>query len=46
MEAVRWAANVAATGGLVLLGIIPRAPHTGYGYIRRGAVIAAFGGYN
>jgi mannose-1-phosphate guanylyltransferase / mannose-6-phosphate isomerase len=44
VEAVRRAANVAATGRLVLLGITPRTPHTGYGYIRRGAVIAPFDG--
>ena len=30
-------AEVAATGKLVLFGIRPTAPHTGYGYIRRGA---------
>ncbi len=30
------AAEVAATGKLVLFGIVPTSPHTGYGYIRRG----------
>ena len=39
VDAVRRAANVAATGKLVLLGITPKTPHTGYGYIRRGAPI-------
>ena len=36
-EAVRRAAKVAANGKLVLFGIKPSGPHTGYGYIRRGA---------
>ena len=39
VDAVRKAANVAATGKLVLLGITPKTPHMGYGYIRRGAPI-------
>ena len=30
------AAAIAATGKLVLFGIVPRGPHTGYGYFRRG----------
>jgi mannose-1-phosphate guanylyltransferase/mannose-6-phosphate isomerase len=37
LAAVRGAATVAAKGKLVLFGIKPSAPHTGYGYIRRGA---------
>ena len=37
--AVRQAAAVAAAGRLVLFGIKPARPHTGYGYIRRGAAI-------
>ncbi len=37
LEAVTRAAKVAATGRLVLFGIVPGEPHTGYGYIRRGA---------
>lgn len=40
VEAVRRAATVAATGRLVLFGIKPVEPHTGYGYIRRGEAIA------
>jgi mannose-1-phosphate guanylyltransferase/mannose-6-phosphate isomerase len=34
---VRRAAAVAARGHIVLFGIRPTEPHTGYGYIRRGA---------
>ena len=34
------AAAVAATGKLVLFGIKPNEPHTGYGYIRRGQSLA------
>jgi mannose-1-phosphate guanylyltransferase/mannose-6-phosphate isomerase len=37
---------VAATGKLVLFGIVPTGPHTGYGYIRRGASLeGSSGGY-
>ena len=39
VESVKRAAKVAATGKLVLFGIIPREPHTGYGYIRQGAAL-------
>lgn len=42
LAAVRGAVDVAATGKLVLFGIRPTAPHTGYGYIRRGAPLAGF----
>lgn len=38
-EAVRRAASVAAGGRLVLFGIKPSSPHTGYGYIRSGAAL-------
>jgi mannose-1-phosphate guanylyltransferase / mannose-6-phosphate isomerase len=34
---IRKAAEIAATGRLVLFGIKPLEPHTGYGYIRQGA---------
>ncbi len=34
--AVKQAAAIAASGRLVLFGIEPNVPHTGYGYIRRG----------
>jgi mannose-1-phosphate guanylyltransferase/mannose-6-phosphate isomerase len=44
VDAVRGAANVAATGRLVLFGLKPSEPHTGYGYIRRGAPLAGFDG--
>lgn len=40
--AVRHAADVAATGRLVLLGIQPTEPHTGYGYIKSGARLDGF----
>jgi mannose-1-phosphate guanylyltransferase/mannose-6-phosphate isomerase len=42
VEAVRSAAGVAATGKLVLFGIKPNGPHTGYGYIRKGAPLPGF----
>jgi mannose-1-phosphate guanylyltransferase/mannose-6-phosphate isomerase len=42
VAAVRRAAEVAETGKLVLFGITPTGPHTGYGYIRRGAPLAGF----
>ena len=43
-EAVRRAAKVAATGRLVLFGIKPNEPQTGYGYIRQGANLEGFNG--
>lgn len=42
--AVKRAAAVAGAGKLVLFGITPGSPHTGYGYIRRGAPLAGFEG--
>ena len=42
--AVQRAAMVAATGRLVLFGIRPSEPHTGYGYIRQGAALDGFNG--
>lgn len=42
--AVRKAGEIAATGKLVLFGITPSTPHTGYGYIRRGKPLAGFDG--
>jgi mannose-1-phosphate guanylyltransferase/mannose-6-phosphate isomerase len=39
VDAIQRAAKVAATGRLVLFGIKPDSPHTGYGYIRRGAAL-------
>jgi mannose-1-phosphate guanylyltransferase/mannose-6-phosphate isomerase len=44
VEAVRRAAEIAAAGKLVLFGIAPGSPHTGYGYIERGAPLAGFDG--
>jgi mannose-1-phosphate guanylyltransferase / mannose-6-phosphate isomerase len=44
VDAVRRAVAVAATGKLVLFGIQPASPHTGYGYIRSGADIDGFKG--
>lgn len=43
-ENIRRAAAVAETGKLVLFGITPTEPHTGYGYIKRGASLAGFDG--
>jgi mannose-1-phosphate guanylyltransferase/mannose-6-phosphate isomerase len=42
--AIERAAQVARTGKLVLFGVAPSAPHTGYGYIRRGEPLAGFAG--
>lgn len=44
VEAVRRAAKVAQTGRLVLFGIKPAEPHTGYGYIRQGQSLEGFNG--
>lgn len=44
LEAVHRAAKVAATGKLVLFGIEPASPHTGYGYVRRGPELEGFEG--
>ena len=44
VEAVRRAASVAQTGRLVLFGIKPDAPQTGFGYIRQGTALDGFGG--
>ena len=42
--AVKHAASLAAEGKLVTFGIVPRAPETGYGYIKKGEqnTVAAF----
>jgi mannose-1-phosphate guanylyltransferase/mannose-6-phosphate isomerase len=42
--AVKRAAEVAATGKLVLFGIKPSEPHTGYGYIKQGNALEDFEG--
>ncbi len=44
VEAVKRAGKVAATGRLVLFGIVPTEPHTGYGYIRKGTSLEGFNG--
>lgn len=41
---VRAAAKVAATGRLVLFGVTPTEPHTGYGYLSKGAPVSGSGG--
>ncbi len=45
-ERLKQAADIASTGKLVLFGIVPEGPNTGYGYIRRGkALDGDAGGY-
>jgi len=44
-EGVKSAAEVAATGKLVLFGIKPTEPHTGYGYIKQGSELPGFNGH-
>lgn len=41
--ALQAAATAAAAGHLVTLGITPTFPHTGYGYIKRGAALSSDG---
>ena len=41
-QTVRQAAKIAAKGQLVLFGIPPTTPHTGYGYIKQGSVLEGF----
>jgi mannose-1-phosphate guanylyltransferase / mannose-6-phosphate isomerase len=45
LDAVTRAAKVAATGKLVLFGIKPSEPHTGFGYIQQGAPLTGFEGH-
>jgi mannose-1-phosphate guanylyltransferase / mannose-6-phosphate isomerase len=42
---LQQAIRVAATGSIVILGITPNRPETGYGYIRREGVVGSFGEY-
>jgi mannose-1-phosphate guanylyltransferase / mannose-6-phosphate isomerase len=42
--AVRTAMRAAEAGRLVTFGVVPTAPETGYGYIRRGAALSAGAG--
>lgn len=44
LEAVAVAAGAASAGQLATFGIVPTAPETGYGYIRRGEAIAGHEG--
>jgi mannose-1-phosphate guanylyltransferase / mannose-6-phosphate isomerase len=44
LAAVRRAVEIAEAGRLVLFGIAPSNPHTGYGYIRRGEALHGFEG--
>lgn len=44
-QSVQAALPLAQQGKLVTFGIVPTAPETGYGYIRRGASIAETAGY-
>jgi mannose-1-phosphate guanylyltransferase/mannose-6-phosphate isomerase len=46
LDALKRAAAIAAEGKLVLFGIVPDAPATGYGYIRQGAKLNGSGGYS
>ncbi len=39
-EAVQKGRRFAQEGGLVLFGVVPRSPETGYGYIKKGAPLA------
>ena len=43
-EGVKRAAEVAASGKLVLFGVKPTEPHTGYGYIKQGPALPGFEG--
>jgi mannose-1-phosphate guanylyltransferase/mannose-6-phosphate isomerase len=42
-EVLRRAISVAATGSIVVMGITPSRPETGYGYIRHNDVVGLFG---
>lgn len=44
-QSVRSALPLAQLGKLVTFGVVPTAPETGYGYIRRGASISDSAGY-
>lgn len=44
-ESLRSAVSVAATGDLCLIGIVPKYPETGYGYIERGEKRSEGGAY-
>ena len=44
LDAVAVASSAAAAGHLTTFGIVPTAPETGYGYIRRGEAVAGHDG--
>lgn len=44
LESLRTASELAGSGGIVTLGIVPTRPETGYGYIRREATPVDFPG--
>ncbi|NUB24865.1 mannose-1-phosphate guanylyltransferase/mannose-6-phosphate isomerase [Azospirillum brasilense] len=44
LQAVATASAAAASGHLATFGIVPTAPETGYGYIRRGGAVEGHGG--
>ncbi len=41
-DAVQAGADHAVKGGLVTFGIVPEGPETGYGYIKKGAIVEEF----
>jgi len=45
VEALRAAGELANSGGIVTLGIVPNRPETGYGYIRRDSITVDLGKY-
>ncbi|CAN1534244.1 {ManC} Mannose-1-phosphate guanylyltransferase [Methylophilaceae bacterium] len=44
-DALQRSVRVAANGSIVILGIAPDKPETGYGYIKQQAVVGAYGEY-
>lgn len=44
-EALQKSIRVADTGAIVILGITPTKPETGYGYIQRAGAVGSFGEY-
>ncbi|MBN2059226.1 MAG: mannose-1-phosphate guanylyltransferase [Deltaproteobacteria bacterium] len=45
LDALKTASTVAESGGIVLLGIIPTRPETGYGYIKKSVSGSELGGH-
>ena len=46
IESLRAAGDLASSGGIVTIGIVPSRPETGYGYIKRGESLADVGKMN